>query len=670
MSNPEEPPDFNPFEKPEKEEDKEEQPTIEPGSPPPDTDLEEPSDAEEEDQPEESYLNDEEQPQQEDSYEKKIWDELSAQDQQPVLARLVKFGSGPTEYHLQILIGPPGVGKTFTIISQIKNLLTIPGTRIIIFAIGHTLLSEIEKEFRDVGVTHLKGIGVGPRGYGKLQWHGDRYVGPCDAIRVDKSPNIENMLLVGVPQDLVCKICGKAKTCKYYAQFKTKDRVVVAPLNYLKTKVVEKLKPTHVYIDDATMAQTEKEKFKDVCDWFAHLQLMGLAPDNAQISDYYEPHYNYNLKKRLEDYVKDSPNISDIDPRVLKYGAGTLLRWGQIFDKVGDQKEWAESYLPEAIQLAISGIKVMLSDAMPDTSDVVSKVVQKHNLLPPDSQMNIEVFSVPTLHRLASEYPPVVWRIFTKNGPAVYTHKSLQQGLERYKERIVWLLPADWKQKIIGIISYEDIVGKLENSGWVVAKSSKVKFAHFNDIRGINRLMDVNILIILGTYQEPAEDIQRRYLYTFHENRLMNFKFVPGVGYDLGDEELNWLVKLINDYEVYQALHRCRILVREDEVVVYLFSVAPKWLEGEVTVVPIEITKRGARPYQSPVEWLKEYLRAHGTYSLRDIALDYMPYSGLRNESYAKTSLTKIIRAHPDTFIDESHYTGNASRPPRWVSLK
>jgi hypothetical protein len=138
------------------------------------------------------------------------------------------------------------------------------------------------------------------------------------------------------------------------------------------------------------------------------------------------------------------------------------------------------------------------------------------------------------------------------------------------------------------IISYKSIVGDL---------AGDLERGHFGAERGTNRLGECDCLIVIGTPQPPAPEIERMAAMLYDERmapfdmrwsvRDLPYEGQPWawpIGGFWDDPDLQTLLEQLRDAELMQAVHRARPLRRQVDV--YLLTNAP------IAGLPVELITR------------------------------------------------------------------------------
>jgi hypothetical protein len=553
---------------------------------------------------------------------------------------------------------------------------------IIIFVKTHELLNEIGRSYSYYGYESKQwwGVGISSSGFDRAFVFEGKYHGPCDAIRVDDNQYIKKLYLSGVPQRIVCKICKK-RDCEYKSQFKTKRQIVLAPLNYMTSKVVSKYKPTHIFIDDATYETHAMDDYDKVLKWFERLKESKIIQESAQITDYFTGEYNWSLQHRLKEYVDERINTpEDIDPEVLKFDVGILTQWGKIFDKFGyTQTTWAEPYIIYAFPYVLDGVRVTFCEASPDVGEQIAKVIQKQHLLPLDTKLRINTFEVDTTTRTKNE-AQIIDRVYSdKYDEVAFTHSTIRGSLPLQLKRIMYWLDAhrsrDWMNKSIGIITWVDVISMITNTQNIFAKKENIQYINHGATHGLNKLENVDRLIVLGNYAIPVDTIIREYLYMFHESPPnKEIRSING-RYEFVDKDLQWFSEHKNEANMYQALHRCRFYFRPTgSVQMLLFGHPPTTIQREAIIRNVVLDENGVHDYISDRDWLIQYLQEHKDPKDRvfgPITREYMKFAKLVNVSSSYANVNRIIKENSNVFeIRESLPSGKRGPHPRYLELK
>ena len=163
---------------------------------------------------------------------------LFARDVDPNDPMVAQYVQHERSIRVSIRGGAPGTGKSYELFKKWENYNDL---RKLYLSHSHSFLSEQANRVKGP-VRHLFGL---------------RRICPC--LRDDEHGNVVIMKLVDLKfsTKYICSICKQikaypTKNCPYQQQFKNlKDvPVVVAPIEYVFTKVLDKYQPQYIAVDD------------------------------------------------------------------------------------------------------------------------------------------------------------------------------------------------------------------------------------------------------------------------------------------------------------------------------------------------------------------------------------------------------------------------------------
>ncbi len=461
----------------------------------------------------------------------------------------------------------------------------------------------------------------------------------------------------GVSKRFICDIqgCDKRK-CPYWIQFNTNK--AIAPFHYLTTDRVlnadDKFKFDMLIVDEAmdygteyaldveslkksvqTMSKYEDVKFLEELNW------------NAELFDYLQVNINSINSKRygaLNGAISEKQG--DDVKEIAKFRPYNLIRYYYYHSIYGNSSSYYEPLFYTVFDLARQEVPIIMLDASFDIKAyevTLARYNFEHKQLPRDIFSENPLGPITDLSTIVyssniQEKHKNVYRMDNNN----YYYKTWllgPKGNKDVKELQSFIKRTKRKYKNVGLITYKGLKLRFTN----LDESNK---EHFYNLRGSNKLKDVEVLFIVGTPQKPSQPILDEYnklcLTEFTENDtykpayknkdgktcllhkyedMLNQKHEiwdcnNGQGYEekkhnphmiKGDYEFAYIDKFeeqspegeidlelwykFSEYsfnqdesEQYQAIHRARPFLK-DNPIIYLFGDVPEKIKEEFNVV-------------------------------------------------------------------------------------
>lgn len=481
-----------------------------------------------------------------------------------------------------ILTGIPGVGKT----KRIDKLLrSNPKKRKIYLTLSHKQLKERSDFLSGVVVTH---------------WHGMKRICPLKT----EEP-IATMLEIGAPIRWICKLCQSLKSispndCPHKAQFQNPTNVVIAPASYLFTGHVEKYDPQLVIVDDVMLyghdllplssmrTYVKTLHWVDISYYETMEELFEEQGNDLQreISGVIEP----RLKLVIQNLLEEGSDLSKESARILlRIDPMELLDWKRLVKAYGWQEEFTIPHLSKVFELALEKYREVI---------VVGALANK-----PFLEMLVRYFQkeygkpiILNFQRIELEQPvakSTVYRVRSRKYPDAWyptTTSIVRGGVQRklIKQRIETILlrqvdePSDISKLSVGIVKPK----KVDMNDFLtpfIQRYAKVSSLDFGSLRGSNTLEDCDILFVIGTYAVNIEGLQKAFKRFYHREPLSTeaVKLFDG-GYKYSDRDLENYRRMVEDNEMYQAIHRVRPALKEKKV--YVFGLIPEEIRTEFQV--------------------------------------------------------------------------------------
>lgn len=399
---------------------------------------------------------------------------------------------------IDILSFQAGVGKTHhtnELLKKMSSYLLVTGS--------HKL---IEGEYEGLKAKHWEKFSEKCEEY-------KRYVRKLDSL--------------GVSKRFICDFqgCDKRK-CPYWKQFNTKK--AKAPFHYLTSdRVVDKdgdFKFDMLVVDEAmdygteynldeeslnesiqAMGKYEDVKFLEVIDW------------NSNLFDYVQANFNPLNSKRYgalngainEEQWDDVKNIAQFRPY-------NLIRYYYYHSIYGNSSSYYEPLLYNVFDLVRQEVPIIMLDASFDKKAyevTLGRYNFEHKIKPRDLFINQPLGPLTDLQTMVyssriEEKQKNIYRMGTGNyyyKTGLFQGENLTaNGEKTLKELELFIKRTKRKYKNVGLITYKHLKPHFTN----LDERNK---EHFNNLRGSNKLKDVDVLFIVGTFQKPVPAILEGY---------------------------------------------------------------------------------------------------------------------------------------------------------------
>jgi hypothetical protein len=221
----------------------------------------------------------------------------------------------------------------------------------------------------------------------------------------------------------------------------------------------------------------------------------------------------------------------------------------------------------------------------------------------------------------------------------------------------------------IGLISYKEFLkpfnGEYYPYIFIPDKYRNVKFLHFGNTEGKNKLENVDLLIIIGTYLENPTEMKKRYESLY--GRKINSQAVKtGLFYLYQDEDYNDYYYARQKTNWYQDIHRVRPARKEKTIL--CFSIVPEKIKKEFDFKYLRIKDSEITEYEvNPIEAFVEFVKEKGNVSKREAA-EWL----LKQYTFFGASLSNLYN-RIDWYVKRSPYLSIAKgkstggRPPQLV---
>ena len=548
---------------------------------------------------------------------------------------------------VEIVSGIPGVGKTKFTDSLFKRE---PDKRKIYLPLSHKQANEREDFLTGINLTH---------------WYGVQLICPL----VENEP-IKTFLEINMPVRWLCRICQSlklypVKSCPHKIQFKNPENTVIAPVAYTFTQHVEKYNPDIVVVDDIILQKKELPSRNEMrkyvhalhqtgfCNYETLEELFEKEGDQFKlyILNTIEPKLKGGIKRLLDEGSDISKGVSKF---LLQIDPMTLLDWYRLVKVYGWQEEFSIPLLMPVFQLALEkGRRVVVMGAQINKPflEMEIKCFQKEYGYPITLQyQRMKLNSLPNsvVYRVRSEKYPHAWYPTTTS---IVKSRATRVHLKQHIETILLNQEKELKNLTVGII-------KPKNSPLtdflttLVESYCRVLSLDFGNLRGSNKLEYCDLLIIVGTYNVNITALQKDFVKFFHRNpwTIEAVKQFDGGYKYVGDSDLENFRSMVEDYEMYQAIHRVRPALQQKKV--YVFGLVPREIYEEFKVEDLTFEKNSGVmclvEWKDFDKWIMEQIGDKGVYH-GELVKRIREKFNITNEA-ARLRIQKFVEQHKDEY--------------------
>jgi hypothetical protein len=545
---------------------------------------------------------------------------------------VAQYAQNVRSIRLSLRSGPPGVGKTFKLS---KDWERFPGKKLLL-SHSHEYLTEQEKRWSErMEVRQLWGL---------------RWICPCVTTEEYYNEVIAKLVELKLPHSYVCGTCNLLKaypqnSCPYQQQSKNLPNVVIAPIEYVFTNLLDEYKPDFIAVDDCTLKMRKHPTRQTLEHFLQHLQHMYYGAEHVrkhgvanlrELFSLNEKDYQSFMKKMWNThrtYLKD--NVEEIVKNYAK---------SELFLHVAISPDEFDTYRKHA---HIYGYKNRF--ATPDLFplfDYVAKCKSENNDEPLlkiiDAIIKHEIFIGLRTRYLCQENVYIDFRddgfeyTIEDKGSVVYRCRGTRSDAwypttgsivkdpmtrQRIRQWIAWILKTWYNSgegMKIGLVIPKRCGRRQFISSELKIRDEQVKVLTFGNLRGKNYLEDCDIAFIIGTYntnhEELIEDFSLMFAYEPTSKDYVENKRHGG-RYRFKDRELNAYRWAHEEYEQYQAFHRVRPLLHKKQI--YGFCLIPEEIKRKgLRVKNYELKKGGGGLKRS--EWLLDYVKQGGKVLMRE----------------------------------------------------
>ena len=509
--------------------------------------------------------------------------------------------------------GAPGTGKSRKLFQDWENK---NDSRKLYLSHSHSFLSE--QSLRVKGrVRHLYGL---------------RRICPC--LRDDDYGNVVIMKLVDLKfsTKYICSICKQIKAyptkdCHYQQQLKhIKDfPVVVAPVEFVFTQVLDMYQPQIIAVDDCLTRISPNPLRNDLEYMLIHFSDLAGQPLTSEHpiqelisrSNYHS--FMMKLKKvwtnrvkRLAEEVRNSTKPSSYDKIFVIHPEeiNTYVKQAQVH---GFRDRFATPALFPLFDYLFKNkteddeVQLKIIEAIPKM-EFLNSLATRYQ-----AEENVTViFEHDGFEPKLVDRGSVVHRYIGKKGAWYPTTSSIKESFdtrENIRKVITKILEKEYNNDYdlqVRVITPKSVAGEY----FVPRRFSAVETLNFGNLRGKNSLENCDVLFVIGTYCINKVNMEQEFS-NWYACDPLTMEFVEkkphGDYYHYKDKAVEILRWMKEDYEMYQAIHRIRPLLKKKQA--YVFGLVPK----EISLDGLKVIKikGGWEKTLNKKEWLENYMEIH-----------------------------------------------------------
>jgi len=549
---------------------------------------------------------------------------------------------------VEIVSGIPGTGKTRFTDTLFRNN---PNLKKIYLPLSHEQADEREDFLTGINITH---------------WEGVQRICPL----VKKEP-IKTWFEIGAPTRWICRLCQskklkliKASDCPHKQQFKNPENTVIAPVAYTFTQHIEKYNPDIVVVDDIILQKKDLTTRKEMENYVLLLYQSGFCDyktleelfdqEEKELKRYIlntiEPKLKKGIKRNLEVTNIHSKEVSRY---FLKIDPMTLLDWYRLVKVYGWQEEFSIPLLMPVFELALKeGRRVIIVGAQMNKAFLEMEVrcFQREYGYPITLQyrkMKFDSLPNSVVYRVRSPKYDNAWYPTTTS---IVKSKITRNSVKQRIEIILFDQEKSIEDLTVGIIKPKNAPLK-DFLTTLVEHKCRVLSLNFGNLRGSNKLEHCDLLIIVGTYNVNIESLQKDFIRFFHRKpwSVISVKQFDG-GYQYVDPDLENFRLMVEEYEMYQAIHRIRPGLQRKKI--YVFGLIPKEIKKEFEVKNLSFEKDLAGGINL-IEWkdFEEFMEQQigdGIYMTELVKLVVDEVGIAKQNAYER--IHKFVRQHNDKY--------------------
>ncbi len=575
-----------------------------------------------------------------------------------------------TTINILVNDSPPGIGKTHTVKSFIKNN---PEKRFVVFSETHRTLAEY---------TDLPDV---------IHWKGFNQL--CGILKFQEFSK-------WIAANILCRVGNKlghneCKNCSYKAQFQTKAQVIIAPFEFSLTKYFDKKRVDHIIIEERAIKHRDlREPSKETIEAQFKLLEPHLPPTDRppqgvpSIRDVMKTnprliYYTFadllqtEVEKHIEDLLlngkatfEEITTLCNPMPKEIKFYYELTSKYGQ--------QEIAVPYLLYILALAYE----KKADIIINDASVKENVLQ---MLVSRCQSDLTTFEnitfncKITMNQKTTSIKPFS-QVIRINPAYWYPKQSLQDNktLKRIASDIERIAKA-YRLKKLSIITYKSITNKLSD----FLQDYELDFLHFGDLRSQNDFKDEEVGFVIGSYNVPKEAVVEK-----TKQLIPQIREEPEVKRDesrrfvFDDKHYDQIRQMEEDEEVYQSVHRYRPLRKPTTI--FVWGIVPEKIKKEMDYyeinrrelkrflhgVSIKLGKK-AEPIEVIIEDLLNEFRQKGFEKIRIRYLEEEIHKRTnKSKKYISKKLTEYIEEKGLIVEEIKNDEKGRGRPPKYLMLE
>ena len=217
--------------------------------------------------------------------------------------------------------------------------------------------------------------------------------------------------------------------------------------------------------------------------------------------------------------------------------------------------------------------------------------------------------------------------------------------------------PADISKLTVGIIKPKN-VDMNDFLTPLIQDYVKASSLDFGNLRSSNTLEDCDILFVVGTYNVNIEGLQKAFKKLYHREpwstEAVKLKLSDGgYRYD-ADPDLENYRRMVEDNEMYQAIHRVRPALRKKKV--YVFGVIPEEIFDEFQVEDVTFEKEKIEnvgvmclvEWKSLEKFVMEKIGEEGIFQYELVNAVYEEFGG--NKEVIRRKIKEFVEAHKEEY--------------------
>jgi len=448
--------------------------------------------------------------------------------------------------------------------------------------------------------------------------------------------------------------------CSYKSQFASPKRIVLAPIHFVGTKYIDRLKFDIIWLEeDAFKFRELKPPSEKMLE--THEELLGFRPSHDWFI--FEP-------EKLKTLLLNAISKLDRKEAIKKAKAAFKQNFNEIAEYYerearGRKPDVMIPYLWDIFDLALNkNAKIIITDA------TFNKEIYKHIVAGFYGETgNSEVFKFANPKCIALTSTTCTESIVFKIGKEWYPRQSLanKTTLSHVASgivatgRVLRYLIGD----TIPVITYKKFKEKLraeinkhlENDPYL--NNRTVKILHFGDLRTVNVFSGYKVCFVVGTFNIGEEEFRKllEKLAPIGVLPKTDYEYIPDTlmsPYVPKDKTIQQFKRWIEHNEQYQALHRPRPLRKP--TVIAVWGAVPASLESEgIRIVCLKSVSQIPRYVRKPKpedilncasQLIEEYCIKNNT--------DMMPHSQLYDllkSKYPLNIVNKVLKQLPSIMV-------------------